>query len=252
MKGKVAIVTGAASGVGRATVQLLAKRGAKVIATDIREEKLADTVSMSEGEAEAKFLDVSKESNWQSVIDHAVEKYGTLDILINNAATTSFGTIDVAPEDEWHRVFGVNAFGVFLGCQKAMCIMKESGGSIVNVASNSAFIGFKHIPIYTASKGAVVSLSRAIAAQTRLEKLPVRCNTVVPGGTDGDMVREAMQLQAGIDLDSGSPEAEAILANLNPADKVATAIAFLASDEASCINGTELMVDQAESFTYMI
>jgi 3(or 17)beta-hydroxysteroid dehydrogenase len=247
MKGKVAIVTGGASGIGRATAALLAKRGATVVIGDVDVE-LGEAAALAIG-ANAHFrkLDVGDERNWVEVVSFAQSELGGFNILVNNAGTPSFQSIADATVEEWTRVFRVNAMGPFLGCKHAVRVMSEKGGAIVNVSSNSSVIGMDSIPIYSSSKAAVNGLSMQIASDCRRHKLPIRCNTVVPGGTRSKMQREAFLDLAGIDTDIDTPEARAILADLADPELVANAIVFVASDDAARMNGAEIVVDGMQS-----
>ena len=251
MDGKIAIVTGAGSGIGRATAALLAKRGATVILGDIDLERGEAAASGIGSKAYFKRLDVADEVNWVSVVRFAQETLGGLDILVNNAGTPSHKSIELGTSEEWLRVFRVNAMGPFLGCKHAVLAMKSLGGSIVNVSSNSSVVGMGGVPIYASSKGAVNALTLSVAAYCRAQKLPIRCNTVIPGGTRSKMLRESFLDRTGIDVDDNSPEARALLADVAEPELVANVIVFMASDEADRINGAELIADgmQSRAFT---
>lgn len=254
MEGKIAIVTGAASGIGRATAQGLINRGATVIVADI-DEIHGKAVSAELGPKAHYFsLNVAEEGSWVEAVNYAVQDLGGLHIVVNNAATYNSATVDQADYSEWLRVFRVDAGGPFLGCKHGLKAMKQSGGAIVNVSSNSSVSGIPDMPIYASAKGAVNALTLAVAAQCRTENLPVRCNTVIPGGTKSRMTRNHILEQTGIDIDSGTPEAIEMLAQIGMADPstVANAIVFLASEEASRINGAQLIVDGFESGIFPI
>jgi NAD(P)-dependent dehydrogenase (short-subunit alcohol dehydrogenase family) len=250
MMGKVAIVTGAAHGIGRATAQMLVQGGATVIVADIDCPAGAQTAAEIGGDARFWRLDVADESNWIELMSHVKAEFGRLDIVINNAAVPLFKPIDQSSYDEWLQLFRVNAGGVFLGCKHGLLAMQAKGGAIVNVSSNSSIVGMRGVPLYGSSKGAVNSLTRAVAAHCKLGGIPVRCNTVIPGGTRSKMSRDAFLLLANVDIDKDSPEARTIASTLAEPEKVAAAIIFLASDEASRINGAELLVDGADTLSF--
>jgi NAD(P)-dependent dehydrogenase (short-subunit alcohol dehydrogenase family) len=223
----VAIVTGAASGIGRATVERLAEEGATVVAVDIAKDGLADTVG-----------DVSDPSFVESLIADTVERHGRLDVLANVAGILRTGKMHEHSLDTWDQVLAVNLTGTFLCCRAAMPALLDSGGNIVNVSSTAALAGQPWAAAYSASKGGVLALTRTIAVE--YGRQGVRCNAVCPGsidtpitndfvfpeGVDKDLIRRAMAL----DKPRG-PET------------VAAAIAFLASDDATHINGEHLRVD---------
>jgi NAD(P)-dependent dehydrogenase (short-subunit alcohol dehydrogenase family) len=242
LDGKVAIVSGAASGMGAATARRFAGEGARVVIADMLEEegrKVASDITRANGTAEFMRLDVSNEADWKAVVDATVQKYGRLDILVNNAGISGSAVSDMLDTDAWDRLLAVNARGVFLGTKYAVLAMQRSGGgSIVNLSSISGNAGqtMTHMG-YNASKGAVRTLTKSTAVQFGRDR--IRANSVHPGlmppmrtsgATADPAVREKM-LQA------------VPLRRAGEVDEVANAILFLASDEASYITGAELYVD---------
>jgi NAD(P)-dependent dehydrogenase (short-subunit alcohol dehydrogenase family) len=242
LEGKVAIVSGAASGMGAATARRFAKEGAKVVIADMLEEdggKVASDITRANGTAEFMRLDVTSEADWKAVVDATVQKYGRLDILVNNAGISGSAVSDMLDTDAWDRLLAVNARGVFLGTKYAVLAMQQTGGgSIVNLSSISGNAGqtMTHMG-YNASKGAVRTLTKSTAVQFGRDR--IRANSVHPGlmppmrtsgATADPAVREKM-LQS------------VPLRRAGEVDEVANAILFLASDEASYITGAELYVD---------
>ncbi len=249
---RVAIVTGAASGIGRAAAQCLADAGNTVVLADIRESEgttAAETIGQG---AVYRYLDVSDEQGWLDLIAWAKAELGGFDILVNNAATFTFGAIDSVTYEDWLHTFKVNAGGPFLGCKHAVREMKGTGGVIVNVSSNSTILGINNVPIYSTSKATVNTLTRSIAAYVRKHHLPIRCNTIVPAGTVSDSLRSYFLDSLDIDILSGTPEAEEILKQFTPAEHVGAAIAMLCSDQAVGVNGAELLADEAQTLTMLV
>jgi NAD(P)-dependent dehydrogenase (short-subunit alcohol dehydrogenase family) len=239
LKGKVAIVTGGASGMGRSEATIFAREGARVLVADILE-KEGQEVAKSIGDA-ARFmqLDVTSEPDWQALVATAEREFGRLDILVNNAGISGTYTADLASTEAWDRVMDINAKGVFLGMKHAVPALKRAGGgAIVNISSISGFAGQLGVHMaYNASKGAVRIMTKAAAVQWARDN--IRVNSVHPG------FMPPMRTSVG----SAKPEwREKVLATVpmrreGKVEEVAHAVLFLASDEASYITGTELVVD---------
>ncbi len=241
VKGKVAIVTGAASGVGREDALLLAREGARVVLTDLNEE--GGRAVAKEIGSSAVFVrhDISREQDWQQVMRITQEKFGAPDVLVNNAAILLMASILETSLEQWQHLMRVNADGYFLGCKYAVEAMQKDGGSIVNMSSVAAIGGLPQFCAYSASKGAVTALTRNIAAYARVNKLRIRCNSIHPDGI-------ATPMLAAVPMPDGlPPERQAELAQriCDPRD-VANLVLFLASDESRYINGTELRIDNGQ------
>lgn len=247
LQGKVAIITGAAKGLGEADARMFAKEGATVILTDVDQEN-GERVASEIGEAaEFHVQDVSKESSWEKLVDDVVAKHGKLDILVNNAGVVAPGTIETQTEDEYRFVMAVSADATFFGCKHAVKAMKETGGgSIINMASIASVQGEPIVVAYAAAKGAVESMSRSIAVHCANNGYNIRCNTVHPAGILTPMVENI-----GADLvgrDDLRPNSESPApSQLGEPDDIANTVLFLASDESKFINGAAIRVDNAKS-----
>lgn len=241
--GKVALVTGGARGIGAASVRLLAAEGARVLISDLDVE--AGQALAAEIGPAAAFIrqDVGSEAQWREVIGHVRQRYGRLDILVNNAGILICGSLEETSLSDWHKVMGVNADGVFLGCREGLALMKETGGSIINLSSVAALAGRDDYLAYSASKGAVAALSRSVAALCRRRKYRIRCNTLHPDGVLTDMTRGGFP--QGIDPDRLTIDSDPMNRMCRPED-VAASVLFLASDEARAINGVELRIDSGQ------
>ncbi len=239
---KVAVITGAASGMGAATARRFGKEGAKVVIADMLEAEgraVADSITAAGGQATFMALNVTDEANWKAVVDATVTAFGKLDILVNNAGISGSATNDLLDSGLWERVMAVNSTGVFLGTAAAVRQMqKNGGGSIVNLSSISGIVGQSMVHMsYNASKGAVRTMTKSTAVQFGKDK--IRCNSVHPGlmppmrtsGATADPAVRAKMLRA------------VPLGRTGEVDEVANAVLFLASDEASYVTGAELYVD---------
>lgn len=239
LQGKVAIVTGAASGMGAATARLFAREGAKVVVADMLEHEGRGIAGEIGAAAAFERLDVADEANWQAVVAATVQRFGGLDVLVNNAGISGSAYADLFDTAAWHKVMDVNATGTFLGMKYAVPAMKaRGGGSIVNLSSISGFVGQARIHMsYNASKGAIRIMTKSAAVQFGRDR--IRVNSVHPGWmppmrTSGATADPALRAKMMELIPLGRP---------GEVDEVANAVLFLASDEASYITGTELVVD---------
>lgn len=243
VQGKVALVTGGARGIGRACARLLAAQGAHVLISDI--DVAAGEALVAEIGPSASFIrhDASSESDWRHVMAHLREQHGRLDILLNNAGILMRGNIEEASLEDWHKIMRVNADSVFIGCREGIALMKESGGSIINLSSLAALTGCEDYLAYSASKGAVAALSRSVAVFCRRHKYRIRCNTLHPDGVLTDMTAVAMP--KGFDPSQRTIDIDPMNRMCLPED-VAASVLFLASDESRAINGIELRIDSGQ------
>ncbi|OEY67960.1 glucose 1-dehydrogenase [Marinobacter sp. X15-166B] len=241
LTGKVAIVTGAASGMGEAIARRFVKEGARVLMSDRND---SDGPRIAE-EIGALFVrhDVTDPEGWQQVVSTAVRELGGLDILVNNAGILIPGDIEQASYDDWKRLLTVNADSVFLGCKAAIAVMKQGGGAIVNMSSIAALAGKDDYVAYGASKGAVAALTRAVAADCRRKRYRIRCNSVHPDGVLTPMTRAVYP--EGIDPEMLTIDKDPMNRACRP-DDVADAVLYLASEEARAVNGIELRIDSGQ------
>ena len=249
VKGKVAIITGAASGMGRADAVLLAQEGAYVVLTDLNEkdgQAAADSIG-----ANALFIrhDVTDEDNWMAVIAATLEQFGRLDILVNNAGLMTMGSVVDTDLESYRLTNSVNSEGVFLGCKHAIPAMEQSdgGGSIINMSSVAALHGMSFIAAYSASKGAVTGLTKSVALYCREQNNGIRCNSIHPDGVKTPMVAKVL---SGNDT-ATQEEIDAIASAVpmcEPAD-IANLVLYLASNESGFVNGAEMVIDNAATIT---
>ncbi|HUK20321.1 MAG TPA: SDR family oxidoreductase [Gemmatimonadales bacterium] len=245
--GKVALVTGAAMGIGRACAGLLAAEAASVFLTDLdRDQGEQAARELCGSGRNARFLphDVSSESDWDRVMQAVVSQCGRLDILVNNAGIGVTGDVEHTTLESWHRVLRVNLDGVFLGTRAGVQAMRATGnGSIVNISSIEGLIGDPDLAAYNASKGAVRLLTKSAALYCAREKLAIRVNSVHPGYIKTPMVENAMR--AAPDPDGMRRHLESLhpVGHLGEPDDVAYGVLYLASDEAKFVTGSELVID---------
>ena len=241
LEGKVALVTGAAAGIGAATARRFAAEGASVALSDVRTEAgaaLAETLNANGQRACFVPLDVASESQWEEAVAHATKRFGAPTVLVNNAGIYALRLIEDTSPDELDRMMEVNVKGVFLGIKAVLPGMRAAGGgSIVNLSSVAGLVGSAISSDYNASKGAVRILTKCAALQHA--KDGIRCNSVHPAPIDTDMGWQSMP--AGEIRERRLQEIP--LGRMGTADEVANAVLFLASDEASFVTGSELVVD---------
>ena len=242
LKDKVAVVTGGAMGIGQATALRFVQEGAKVIIVDINEAEGKKTESMLlEHDSDCQFIlgDVTQESDWERIMQTVEKRQGSLDILFNNAGTNLFKPALEITMEEWDSIINLNLKGIFLGAQHAIRMMIQSGGgSIINTASTFAFIGFHNTPVYCASKGGIVALTRQLALDYAKHNIRITC--ICPGPTLTPLVERELQL--------GLAKAEDILQGVpmgrfaKPSE-IAAGVLFLASEDSSYVTGSALLVD---------
>jgi NAD(P)-dependent dehydrogenase (short-subunit alcohol dehydrogenase family) len=250
VESRVALVTGAARGIGLAVAELLAREGARVVVTDVRDDEGAAAVARIGGGAVYRHLDVRREEEWAAAMEWVLMELGRLDVLVNNAGITGFED-DPSPHDpehasleSWRAVHATNLDGVFLGCKHAIGAMRRQGrGSIVNVGSRSGLVGIPGAAAYASSKAAVRNHTRTVALYCAGEGLDVRCNAVLPAAIltpmwepmlgDGPDREERMRA-----LTRDTP-----LGRFGTPEEVAQAVLYLASDESGYTTGAEIVLD---------
>ena len=241
LEDKVAIITGAGSGIGRATAILFSKEGAKVVVADLSEEGGKETVKEIKNQGgEAIFVktDVSKKEDVERMKNECLEKFGKIDILVNNAGILKFSALHETPEEDWDKIIDVNLKSVFL-CSKAVIpeMLKQGKGKIINVASIAGFVGFDKIGPYCASKGGMIALTKEMALEYAPKKINVNC--VAPG-----VIKTAMTKDMLADPETKKfLEQNTLYPRLGEVEDIAYAMLYLASDESDYVNGEVLVVD---------
>jgi 3(or 17)beta-hydroxysteroid dehydrogenase len=242
LQGKIALISGGARGMGAVEARLFAKEGAKVTIGDVLEDegrKLEAEINATGGEALFVRLDVTSEADWQKAVEVTINRFGKLDVLVNNAGISGRGQVEDTTVEEWERVMAVNAKGVFLGTKVAIPAMRQAGGgSIINISSQLGLVGTDHSsPQYQASKGAVRLLTKGTAIQYAKEG--IRANSVHPGPIVTPMTEAAR----------ADPERYKLMLSRIPLgcygqpEDVAYGVLYLASDESRWVTGSELVID---------
>ena len=245
LSGKVALVTGGAAGIGRATSLLLAAEGAKVVVADTDEKRgrqTVRTIRRRKGQAAFTKADVSKASDAEKMVRFAVNSYGRLDILFNNAGIAGpDAPIYKLSEEEWNRVLNVNLKGVFLGSRYAVPQMiRQGGGVVINTASELGLVGSPGHPAYSASKGGVIALTKAMAVG--LAKHNIRVNCVCPGATDTALLTDFVEKRKK-KKELQKIASEIPMKRLGRPEEIARTVLYLASDDSSYVTGTCILVD---------
>jgi 3(or 17)beta-hydroxysteroid dehydrogenase len=245
VKNKVAIITGAAGGLGKAEASLLATEGAKVVLTDLDEveiEKTAMEIRSRGGQAISVRHDVTSETDWNRIIDNAVREFGRLDVLVNNAGVIIYKKIEETSIEEWRWLLSVNLDGVFLGTKCAIAAMKKAGGgSIINIASVAGLIGNPDASAYHASKGGVRSFSKAAAIECSKAGYDynIRVNSIYPGVIDTKMADDLKKDENKYKTAMGWHA----VGHFGEPQDVAYGVLYLASDESKFLTGSELVID---------
>ncbi len=246
VEGKVAIVTGAGLGLGRAAALMLAGEGASVAVTDVKEDEgkaVAAEIAAQGGTAIFLRHDVAREDDWKSVVRAVMDRFGQLDILVNNAGVALSGNVEQTTLEQWRWLMSINLDGVFLGVKYAVEAMKARGGSIVNVSSIEGLIGDANLAAYNASKGGVRILTKSVALHCAKAGYKIRVNSIHPGYIWTPMVEGYLQtapdaVAARKALDGLHP-----LGHIGEPDDIAYGVLYLASDESKFVTGSELVID---------
>ena len=242
--GKVALVTGGGSGLGRADVIALAQEGAKVVVTDIDVEGGEETVRLAGGDCTFIHHDVADEERWKEVIAETLKTYGKLNILVNNAGMLIPGSVEDIDTKIWRIHQQIHMDGCFFGIKYGIEAMKDNGEpcSIINVSSTTALIGYGEVFAYQACKGAIRSMSKGAATTCQDRGYTIRVNSIHPGVITTPLVTN---MQAGIELPEGvEPPPPPVWGFGEPSD-VGYLVLYLASDESKFVNGTEMVIDNA-------
>jgi len=241
---KACVVTGAGSGIGRATAHKLAEEGGRVVCVDVAADAVEQTAADIGSAAVAVSADVSRREDCNGFVQRCVDEFGTIDVLVNNAGVNLPGVFHEVPDETIDRTLGVNVLGQIYACQAAIPhMLAGSGGSIVNVSSVNGVVAEPFLAIYATSKGAVVMLSRGIALD--YAKQGIRCNVVCPGWVDTPINYAHADMLGGLQqvydtIDSFQP-----IGRPGEPREIANVIAFLASDEASFVTGSVVLADGA-------
>ena len=242
LEGKVALISGGARGQGAVEARMFAEEGASVVIGDILDDQGRQTeAELQEVGYNVTYvhLDVTSESDWEAAVQSAVDTYGKLDVLLNNAGILIRKNIEETTEDDWDRIFAVNAKGVFLGTKAAIPAMRDAGGgSIINISSTAGLVGSPNgSASYTATKGAVRLFTKSTAIQHAREG--IRCNSIHPGPIETDMIADTLNDPANMALRMQRLP----LGRVGKPSEIAYGAIYLASDESSFVTGSELVID---------
>lgn len=255
LDGKVALITGAARGIGAETARLMVEAGARVVIGDVLDEPGRRTAAAIGGEAIYIRLDVTSEADWRAAIAAVTQRFGGLDILVNNAGIFLGKSLEEAGLDDWHRLCAVNLTGVFLGTKLALPALREKGqhsphgSAVVNLSSVAGLVGSSGDPLYSMTKGGVALFTKSAALEFARKGYRVRVNSIHPGTTDTEMGDQVVAMRArnlgANDLDMARREALARLplGRIGTVGDIAKGILFLASDDAGFMTGAGLVVD---------
>jgi 3(or 17)beta-hydroxysteroid dehydrogenase len=255
LDGKVALISGAARGIGAETARLMVKAGARVAIGDVLDERGRETARALGDSALYHHLDVTREEDWSTAVAATVEKFGGIDILVNNAGMFLGKGIEEASLDEWHRLAGINLTGVFLGTKLTLPALRERGqtsahgSAIVNLASVAGLVGSQLDPLYSMTKGGVTLFTKSTALELARKGYRIRVNSIHPGVIQTDMGEQTFTARArnlgSNDVDDARRMALAThpIGRLGVPNDIAKGIVFLASDDAGFMTGAGLVVD---------
>jgi NAD(P)-dependent dehydrogenase (short-subunit alcohol dehydrogenase family) len=251
VEGKIALISGAGSGLGNATAIHLAREGARIVATDIDGATAESTAASINGEfqgaAVAAVHDVTKPDQWTQAVDLAGSHFGGLNILVNNAGISLHGDVESTAYSEFQKLMDVNLNSVFLGCQEAMKLMKTSGaGSIINISSVAGIMGNPNTIAYGTTKAGVAYMTKCVALDCAQKGYPIRCNSIHPTYIRTPLIDQFLHEDGALErLGKMIP-----LGRINETEDVTFAILFLASDESAMMTGSELVIDGGLSCGY--
>ncbi len=248
--GKLALVTGAAQGLGRAHATLLAQEGARVLCTDLNGNGAAETAEIinrqyGAGTAYGLQHDVTSQHDWEAAVNTAREQLGGLSVLVNNAGIGVNGNIETCTFEDWRKAFAVNVDSAFLGCQSALPLMKDhQPGSIINISSIAGLIASDTMPAYNASKAAIWMLSKSVALHCAKRGWDIRSNSVHPTFVDTPIL-DGIGRKAGLEKDvvMGKLARQIPLGRVGEPNEIALGVLYLASDESRFMTGAELKLD---------
>ncbi len=246
LKDKTVIVTGAGTGIGQAIATLFASEGAKIMIAEIDEEsgnRTASRIAGAGGQAISRQTDIADESSVQAMVGAAIDAYGPIEVLVNNAAAFVFGKIEDVTDDDWHRVLGVNVMGTSRCVRNVLPSMKSNGGgAIVNIASISSYIAQPEFIPYNSSKGAISQLTRCLAMDLASDN--IRVNAVCPGSIKTQATDQHIA-SLGLDPEKAYVEfgQDSLMKRMGEPVEIANGALFLASDEASFVTGAHLVID---------
>lgn len=243
MDGRVALITGAASGLGLEDARVLAAEGAKVVMTDVQDDLGEEAAAAIPGAIYFNH-DVRDEARWEEVIAETLDQFGRLDTLVNNAGLVRFANVEELDYDDFRLQTEVMLNGTFLGCKAAIPHMSRSGsGSIINMASVAGLKGISAIPAYTAAKAGIIGMTRSIAVHCREQNYRIRCNAIAPGGIVTPMTAQALA-----EMPEGSAGLEQVTNHgMGQPIDVANMVLYLASDDGKHITGTTITIDNGET-----
>jgi NAD(P)-dependent dehydrogenase (short-subunit alcohol dehydrogenase family) len=245
LEGKVSLVTGAGSGIGRAICMVFARSGARILAADLNADTAAETADMvtaAGGEAASHAVNVAESTHVHATVEDCVRCFGRVDVLCNNAGIGSTQSVVDTPEAVWDDVFAVNAKGTFLFCKYSIPhMLRGGGGVIVNTASVAGLIGMRNRAAYCAAKAAVISLTRSIAVD--YATAAIRCNCICPGTVDSPWVERLLATAPDPAAERAALQARQPVGRLGTPDEIARAALYLASDDAAFVTGSSLVID---------
>lgn len=239
--GKVILISGGARGMGLSHTRAFIAEGGRVVSFDVNEDA-GEALAREFGEDRLLFTrgDVSSADDWRRIVRAGMDRFGRIDVLVNNAGISPLQSLETVTEEEYRRVIDINQVGTYLGMQAVIPAMKQAGGAIVNISSSAGIVGFTDIFPYVASKWAVRGMTKAAALE--LAPYGIRVNAVCPGDTDTPMIQEQSLVAAAGTL---PPQEDLPLGRWARPEEISAAVLFLASDDSSYMSGSEVVVDGA-------